>query len=223
MVIVLTKNLVQAAERGEGPDHPLVQVIRHNLPQIIYHDQQLAGLGSSRSSDDYVREKLPFLADDIEDAGDFELDPFSMIRVWSDIVPATTGRVSRYTIARMIESAYAMRENGSEWKRIPRYLLEHMDFPPMVVKDKEGLRRFVGRLQEIKANARAIEVYVNGSETSPLSLAYAIERGDPEAIRQKEVIEAHQKEHDTPLLLEVRENFRGALTLISIVNGAISE
>src|SRR3989338_7295119 len=91
--------------------------------EITKHNDALAGLNYPSPWQEYARKNFGFLADGIEDIGEFSLGPLDMIQIWSyanDICYKP-----RYNLAEIISIAYSKYDNCLEvWKRLPRKFLE---------------------------------------------------------------------------------------------------
>ena len=76
----LTREQIERAARREGVQHPVISVLDGYAPRLAQFNE-----GYSRAQDrqSFTRANLGFLADAVEEAGDFSFGPLNIVAIWS--------------------------------------------------------------------------------------------------------------------------------------------
>ena len=208
----ITKDQIAKAESRVGFTHPLLSVLESQAPQIADLLRKGRGISGNQEYQAYLSENMGFLADAIEEAGNFSLEPLELVSLWSRVIELFDSRYARYALSDMIVLSYAIY--GLEnlvWKGFPRYFLENSRLPPEVLADKEGLRHVRNRIGEISESREQLHIYLyGGKDLGPqraADLAIEAQKGDEKANEQLRRLIAHDKEHSTSILREFGENF----------------
>lgn len=232
--LVLTKEQVERAVRREGVQHPVITVLEHYEPQIA----QLKGysaIKTNQGQQDYIDRNYGFLADAIEEAGDFSLGPLDLVAIWSKAMQVwPDNRYPRYSLAGMVSSSYGISgvPNPDDWRRFPRYWLEQSKLPKSVLQNQSGLSYVKRRLGEISRSIDEFDFYLYGTRESPMETAAKLAKkardGDKEAKIELDRLIAQEREVEkqptTPLLNEIGENFgNGMITIRLDIEDAIQK
>ncbi|MBI2578246.1 MAG: hypothetical protein HYW26_00895 [Candidatus Aenigmarchaeota archaeon] len=211
----LTRELIEQAARREGAygQHPVISVIDAHLPIIQQLNDKSLKIKHNNELYSFVRRSYGFLADAIEDIGDFSLGPLDIAAIWgraTEVFYSSWHLYQRYELAGMACSSYSIRRLGNPaWRRFPRHWLENRRLPETILTDRAGLVHVRLRLGEIEESLEAYDVYICGAEYTGDFAEDLIRRemaGDKEATRHLDEIIARQEERRTPFIDEMTEN-----------------
>lgn len=214
---VLIREQIARAERREGVSHPVLSVIEQHLPTITHLAQGYSQIKDGLERQRYIKEHYGFLADALIEVGPYTMEPTDIIAIWSRATEVFS-MYHRYALAGVVSSAYAVYGmDNPVWTNFPRHYLETEQLPAGVASDREGLLHVKGRLDEIRENLGDLNLYMYGNR-SPVEtarrLCLRIQDGDAEAEAEINRLIAFEKEHETPVLVEIRENFGNGYGLL---------
>lgn len=216
---VLTRAQVEAAERREGITHPVITILERK-------DGRLRELSSNFPSDReaqqrYIKDNYGFLADSLEELGDFSVMSLDLVAIWSKV--GEFEYFPRYEFSAMFSTAFALAGvNRPEYRGFTRAIFksEGHDIPELLLRDKESLEVMSRRLDEISASLKELDYYVFGTYESPMSLAFDLagrkEKGDKDAAARLGELIKRDEEFSTPILHELHENFGNGLVPIRL-------
>lgn len=149
----LTRAEVERAANREGVQHPVISVLEYHSPRLSELSEPYRRIADTQEAQRYSDGNLGFLADAIEEAGDFSLNPLDLVAIWSKAMDLPLGGYFRYDLAGMISAAYGIRGiQTSGWDGFPRYFSERGRLPKSVAKDRSGLLYVHERLETIGNN-----------------------------------------------------------------------
>lgn len=201
----LTKEQVALAERREGVSHPVLNLLEKLKTEIAE-----GTLGS--------------LADELEELDSFSLEPLELVAIWSKV--GEVGISQRYAFAGMLTLAYALsKEIKTDWKGATRFYLENGKLPQTIAKDVDALKAIESGLGDIDENLGVLEFYRSGTSDA-VSLASELARrvisGDREAFLRLQELRDRQKEYQTPVVSQLRENFGNGMLGLRLALSAAS-
>jgi len=217
----ITQVQVARAESRVGLNHPVIAVLDAHGPQITRLNEGWKLFPDANSDQQrYIYSHMDFIANAIEDAGEFSLEPLDLVAVWSKAMEVFDSRYETYALARIVAVSYAIQgvENPA-WKRSPRHFIKNADLPGEALADRVGLQHVKSRLQEIENSRDELIFYVHGTRESAMQLGFQlakrVKEGDAEAEIQLSELRAYQAEHVTPVLSEIAENFSNSMPVIN--------
>ncbi len=209
----LTKEQVSQAEARIGVTHPLVLVLRSQAPRIAQLNSDLSGIAERTDKDVFIKGHFGFLADAIEDADDFSLEPLNLVSIWGEAQDQGLLATIPYKLAATVSIAYAIREVPTPgWKGFTKHYFEEGDIPNHLLGDRAGLTHVRNRLLEVRDNRQQLDLYTHGTLEGNMlvaDLAMKSRDGDQDAQKQLNELLEYHREHSTPLLNELKENFQG--------------
>lgn len=223
----LTKEQIERAIAREGVYHPVISVMDSHADEISRFNQTYRAIENTQERERWGRSNLGFLADAIEKAGDFSMEPLDIVAIWSKT--DEVGLRNGYALAGMVSTAYCIQGVPTPgWTGLPRYYSENGDLPEGVMGDKTGLLYVNGRLSEINRSLDELDFYVYGTREEPMQLTAELAKkemdGDQEAATRLDQFIAYHKEHGNPILGRIHENFpNGLISLRLSLNEALGK
>ncbi len=209
----LTKEQVSQAEARVGVTHPVVLVLRSHAPRIARLNSDLSGIAESANKDAFIKGNFGFLADAIEDTGDFSLEPLDMVSIWGEAQDQGLLATIPYKLAATVSIAYAIRGVPTPgWKGFTQHYFEEGDIPTHLLGDRAGLTHVRNRLLEVRGNRNQLDLYTHGTlegNMRVVELTMKSKDGDGDAQKKLDALFEYHREHSTPLLGELKENFQG--------------
>jgi hypothetical protein len=190
---MITREEVERSKRIEEITHPVLSVLEYNEPKIMELQKGYTSIRDQNECQIYIDKNFGFLAEALEEAEGFPVDPLSLISIWSKATKIFD-RYHRYRLASMISTAYAVH-NKNDMKGLSRYSLENKKFPEHIEKDVDSLRAIKSSLQDIKLSKDQIDSYFNGQALYEMN--------------------TKQKLFSDEFLDELRENISGGIYSIS--------
>lgn len=229
---LITRDQVSQAEQRVGYSHPIIAVLDRHLPQITQLHEGFSSISGNQEQQEYIRQNYGFLADAVVEAGSFTLQPLEMVAVWSramEIFPSNL--YHRYALARIITSAYAIQglEATPAWKSFPRHFFETNNIPDELVEDRLELEHLKWRISDIGRSIDELDFYSYGTREDAMEVAFKLgkranQEGDVEAQEQLDKLISYQKEHKTPVLGAIHENWGiGLSSTYRVVQAAIEK
>lgn len=230
---LLSEKDVMAAERLEGDfaNHPVIRVLDAHLGEINdfnkgYFPTEVMG------RQNYVRMQGGFLIDALMQVESYDLDPLSLIAVWSRAVELFPKKVPgqhsqppyhRYGLAEMVSTVFSVQEiEGSKWKQLPYVYLRNMKLPEGVEKDRSTARQVFDRLEVVRLGVREVEDYIGGMRVDFNDLLERAHKQDKEALQRLNLFSENVKRRSTPATSQVVENFGNAMMHVRSLVGCLA-
>ncbi|MBI4080946.1 MAG: hypothetical protein HY430_04210 [Candidatus Levybacteria bacterium] len=163
---VISNEAIREAEAGVR-SHPVVDVLNANGPILarLKADYDATPNDEKRN---FVKANYGFLADAIEAAGPFDLEPLDIVAIWAR---ARALMPRSYSFPAMLATAYAIQQtpNHEVWKGYPRYYLEKSasdDLAEPFRSDRDGMAHFIGRMRDISVSLQAFDATNEGVDVS---------------------------------------------------------
>lgn len=226
---LLKEENVRAAERREGEyaHHPIVLALDRNAEGIKrfvdgYFSVILKDPQAHEVQDDYLRDSAGFLVNVIASARPYTLTSLEMIGVWSRVLEIFPDSLKnqgvyhychhRYMLAEIISGTFAVQ---------PGILLETMQLPEDILKDKPRTEEILDRLEIIKSNSDDIECYFTGTRVDVRDLLIKGFAGDLKAKEEIDKIGRTTNIRSTRILSETAENFMYGVLHWKMLNGFV--
>lgn len=215
----LTQVQIARAETRVDFSHPVIVVLEAHGPQITRLNEGWK-LFPDADQRGYIYSHMDFIANAVEDSGEFSLEPLDLVAVWSKAMEVFDSRYERYALARIVAVSYAIQgvENPA-WRRSPRHFIENVQLPREALADRVGLQHVKSRLQEVVQSRNELIFYIHGTRGNAMQLgielAKRVKEGDAEAELQLNEFRAYNAEHATPVLREIAENFSNSMPVIN--------
>ncbi len=205
----LTKSDIERATRREGIHHPVISVLETCEPAIYVVNHGYRSLTNNQEQQAYLGQHLGFLGFALEDE-EFTLAPLELVSVWSKALEIWPENVyPRYCFAGLVSSAYAIQGKAHLRGFGARYI-QTGKIPPNL--DRTDLQHIKTRINEISDIIHELEFYVSGVRGSSLELGAELARkGDEDSMKKLGELIAHEKEHSTPVLIAIHENFSNGM------------
>lgn len=225
---ILTREQVEAAERREGITHPIIDLLEKHEEYILDTNKKIPSAGSRDTFWGFYIDNFGFLADELEEIGEFSVEPLDLIAIWSKTLDLFHD-YQRYAFSRMLSAAYVLAGNsGIDNKGATRFLLENDELPAYLLDDPKVLMAMRERFDIISRSLKDVDFYVNGIEESAITVASRLAKlerdGDVEAGKRLQEMIDRQNEFLTPVLDNLHENFgNGMVPLRMFVSEALED
>ena len=208
----ITQEQVAVAERREGINHPAIDLLDRFSERLVMLRGEAEATRDVQEQQRYIARTHGFLADELEELGDFSVSLVDLIAVWSK-ARELLNYYQTHALARILTTSYAIAgvANG-QYKGVIRFILENDELPEALSNDRGALEIMRSRLDEIFGNVNGINLYVYGTEEHALILMRGYARrakdGNTEAGRRLKELRVREQKLMTPLLSDLNENMR---------------
>lgn len=211
----LSKDKVDRAERREGINHKIIDVLEASRDKLIEIDKGLDGVSATGDARAFIGKRLGFLAEEFGKVAPFTLELLEIVAIWSKLTEIVSHESLRDDVAFLLELSYAVQGlDDPLWKDLPKYFLETSELPANVINRASELSYVRERAGELEQKLmRGLYKYMWGSDKHIMELGFDIIRPGAgpknveEAKRRYEEACARAVEHKTPLLLKVIKEF----------------
>lgn len=210
----LSKEQVDRAERREGINHKIIEVLESNRNKLVEIDKGLEGVKVTGDARVFIGERLGFLAEEFEKVAPFTLELLEIVAIWSELTEIVSHESLRDDVAFLLQLSYAIQGlDDPQWKDLPRYFLETSELPPNVLNCGGGLSHVREKAAKLEQVVEGLNKYMwgSGEHITELMFDAALAGTNPDAAREAkhryEEARAHGDIYATPLLLKIIKEF----------------
>lgn len=221
--ITFTRDDVVRVASGIGVSHPVIDVLDAHRVKLLEMVEEARVLDPD-NRDEYLKARLGFLADEIEDIGGFPATPLDLLAIWTR---EDCFQTFRYDIAEMISLSYAISDLPDQrWHRFPRFHLEKSAQVEKSLRDLAGLRTIRTRLVQINRATDTLDMVVYGTKKPANHIVRALMRraakGDKKADKECETFLDIVRTKRIPVVHSLGEAFEnGVGALLQNIGNAL--
>lgn len=144
----LSIDQIRSAEAGKI-DHPVLTVLTRSVGILTSLHQENPGFRTTHEQQRFIQDNFGFLADAIEEAGDFPLTSLDMVAISSKARSLQLSDYERRAVARATSTTYGcaqLKLENPSWIGFPRRYLEAGRWPKQDLEDRHELQLFKERI-----------------------------------------------------------------------------
>lgn len=158
----ITRDDVLRTSTNGSYAHPVIDVIRGQLPRLLEVCEGAAQKPNNKRADRFIKVNSRPLVDAVERATPFDLKPLDIIAIWATVTPIPR---YRYLMSKAVSSTYAIQGANPEiWCGFPWQHVDKGELNPRQFADRSGLTLIRDRLEEVRQNIQVLDKAVFGTE-----------------------------------------------------------